>query len=250
MTKLVNCNLKLILAVVSRYRSATISNSELIAEGSRGLARAAARYDYTKGFRFATYATWYVHQAVSFYLKTRQHPAKMPTVYNLIRRQIKQLSEEVQSSTGNVPTVYELASALNRSPYDIIKVITMSRYPCLLSSSLNSERRNMSKFKWESRDRTREDVLPSLGAQPATLMDGRTLELRMEELMHQQLTANEREVLRSRLGICDGRRKAFKEVGQQFDVTWREVRSTEREALSKLRGNSEMGSLENTYQSV
>lgn len=243
MIKLVNCNLKLILAVVSRYRCATVQNGELIAEGSRGLARAATRYDYRKGFRFATYATWYVHQAVSFYIKTRQHPAKMPTVYNLIRRQVKAFAEELESTTGNTPTVHELATALNRSPYDIIKVISMGRFPSLLSSPLLSNRP-------KSRDRTREDVLPSLESQPSTRMDDRNLELGMEELMQQELTAQQCDFLRSRLGIGDGRRKAFKEVGQQFDVTWREVRSVERDALSKLRSNSDMRSLVDSYHTV
>lgn len=77
--RLVNCNLKLVLAVVSRYRTAGIPNAELIAEGTRGLSKAVLRYDYSKGFRFATYATWYVHQAIADYVRWRRHPAKMPS---------------------------------------------------------------------------------------------------------------------------------------------------------------------------
>jgi RNA polymerase primary sigma factor len=72
--RLVNSNLKLVLAVVSRYRTSAIPNVELIAEGTRGLSKAALRYDYTKGFRFATYATWYVHQAIAEYVRWQKHP--------------------------------------------------------------------------------------------------------------------------------------------------------------------------------
>ena len=76
-TRLVNSNLKLVLAIVSRYRTAGIPNAELIAEGTRGLSKAALRYDYSKGFRFATYATWYVHQAIAEYVRWRKHPGKL-----------------------------------------------------------------------------------------------------------------------------------------------------------------------------
>merc|ERR1711998_749083 len=101
--KLVNSNLKLVLAVVSRYRTSGIPNAELIAECTRGLSKAALRYDHSKGFRFATYATWYVHQAVSEYVRWRKHPAKMPSRYLLLQRKVKDFQRTFQEREGRLP---------------------------------------------------------------------------------------------------------------------------------------------------
>ena len=132
-TRLVNSNLKLVLAVVSRYRSSNIPNAELIAEGTRGLSRAALRYNYSKGFRFATYATWYVHhQAVYEYVRWRKHPAKMPSRYLLLQRKVKDYQRTFQEREGRLPGPNEISEALDLSRFDVSKVLTMQLYPLLL----------------------------------------------------------------------------------------------------------------------
>merc|ERR1711998_328157 len=118
-SKLVNSNLKLVLAVVSRYRTSGIPNAELIAEGTRGLSKAVLRYDYSKGFRFATYATWYVHQAISEYVRWRKHPAKMPSRYLLLLRKVRQYSTDYKVANGVLPNVNTMATALGQSHFDV-----------------------------------------------------------------------------------------------------------------------------------
>ena len=260
--RLVNSNLKLVLAIVSRYRTAGIPNAELIAEGTRGLSKAALRYDYTKGFRFATYATWYVHQAVAEYVRWRRNPAKMPSRYVVLSRRMKQFMKEFEASEGKgrKPTVDEMASgalhvllspsrplmsvaqfssrvyplrplpALGQSRYDVMKVQHMGQYPVLLNTAMRGSAKSDG-----SRDRTYEDIVPSVFKAPLAHTDSREVRRGMEAMMLNTLNDVERDVLRSRLGLDDGRVKAVKEVGKRFQISWKQVRKTEKEALSKLR---------------
>lgn len=245
--RLVNSNLKLVLAVVSRYRTSQIPNSELIAEGTRGLARAVIRFDHSKGFRFATYATWYVHQAVSEYVRWRKHPAKMPSRYLLLLRKVKQFSTEYKDANGVLPTVNIMASALGQSHFDVIKVLSMQTYPSLLRAAV--------KFKdasktIEGRDRSLEDILPSLYQAPLAQTDNNDLRRDMEKMMQINLNDVERDILRLRLGLDDGRVKPIKEVGRKFKISWKQVRSVEKVALSKLLDSSEINEFVDSYHSV
>jgi RNA polymerase primary sigma factor len=247
-SRLVDSNLKLVLAIVSRYRSSAIANSELIAEGTRGLARAAIRYDYTKGFRFATYATWYVHQAVAEYVRWSKHPAKMPSRYTLLRRKIKEFSAEHRTATGSTPTVPQIASALGQSHYDVIKVLSMQSYPALLCAPMQGNTGD--RTGGEGRDRTLEDVLPSLYKAPLAQSSSKDLRRDMEEMMQSNLNDVERDVLRLRLGLDDGRVKPIKEVGKRFKISWKQVRSVEKEALTKLLESEQISQFVDSYHSV
>lgn len=244
-TRLVNSNLKLVLAIVSRYRTAQISNSELIAEGTRGLAKAALRYDYSKGFRFATYATWYAHQAVADYVRWRKHPAKMPSRYTVLRRRVRQFTTEHKTSTGLTPSVTQIANALGQSHFDIIKVLTMQTYPALMGTPVAGL-----SSKPEGRERTMEDVIPSIFKAPQQQSESSGLRKDMEDMFHTNLNDVERDVLRLRLGLDDGRVKAVKEVGKRYHITWKEVRTVEKKALSKLLVSNEISEFADNYHSV
>ena len=245
--KLVNCNLRLVLAVVSRYRTAGIPNGELISEGTRGLSKAALRYDYSKGFRFSTYATWYVHQAIFEYVRWRKHPAKMPSRYIMLQRRVKEFSAEFKAETGRQPTVEELSIELTQSQYDIIKVLSMQTYPTLLGSPVGSAN---SRGDGAKNERTFEDVIPSVYKAPLAINDSKDLRRDMEQMMLVNLNEVERDVLRLRLGLDDGRVKAVKEVGKRFKISWKQVRSVEKEALSKLLVSTEINEFVNNYNSV
>jgi len=242
-TRMVNSNLKLVLAVVSRYRTSQIPNSELIAEGTRGLSRAVMRYDYSKGFRFATYATWYVHQAIAEYVRWRKHPAKMPSRYVVLFRKVKKFSKDFKSEWNRLPTVTEIAVELKQPRSDIVKVLTMNIYPALLTAPIRSRHTQ----KNEGKERTLEEVLPSTYKAPNSVSDGRYLRRDMEEMMQRNLNDAQRDVLRLRLGLDDGREKPVKEVGRQFKISWKQVRDLEKEALSKLMSSTEMAEFAHSY---
>jgi RNA polymerase sigma factor (sigma-70 family) len=243
--RLVNSNLKLVLAVVSRYRTSAIPNAELIAEGTRGLAKAVMRYDYSKGFRFATYATWYVHQAIAEYVRWRKHPAKMPSRYLLLLRKVKEFTAQYKEVNNRTPSITEIATELGQSHFDIAKVMSMQTYPTLLCAPVKAGKPGS-----EGRERTFEDLVPSLYKAPIALSDSKDLRREMETMMQSNLNEVERDVLRLRLGLDDGRAKAVKEVGKRFKISWKQVRSVEKEALSKLLDSEEISEFVDSYHRV
>ena len=245
-TKLVNSNLKLVLAVVSRYRTASIPNAELIAEGTRGLSKAVVRYDYSKGFRFATYATWYVHQAISEHVRWRKHPAKMPSRYLVLHREVKQFSSDFRSANKRFPTVAEISEHTGGTPFDIVKVLSMNSYPQLMHQSLNSK----ASYKGDSKERTYEDIIPSLYLPPLVRADNKDLRRDMEQMFQVNLNDAERDILRLRLGLDDGKEKPLKEVGRRFQISWKQVRNLEKDALSKLLVSSEIDEFVDHYHTV
>lgn len=233
MNKLINSNLKLVLAVVSRYRNINIANSEMISEGTKGLAKAASRYDYSKGYRFATYATWYVHQAVSEYVRWRKHPAKMPSRYLLLMRKVKQFSSDFKNEHGCSPTIAQISEALKQSHYDIVKVLNMQTFPLLTSSPIQTATAKLD----NNTPQILEGALPSGFEAPIIRSDNENLRRGMEQLMCDSLNDVERDVLRLRLGFDDGRAIPMKEVGKKFHISWKQVRNVEKGALGKLKGN-------------
>lgn len=245
--QLVSCNLKLVLAVVSRYRSSAIPNAELIAEGTRGLARAALRYDYSKGFRFATYATWYVHQAIADYVRWRKHPAKMPSRYLMLFKKVKLFSAQYKLERSRLPTISEIAVGLKQPQFDIIKVLSMQQYPTLLGTPVKSK---YSTTKYEGKERTLEDMLPSAFKAPLAHAGSRDLRRDMEKMMQVNLNDVERDILRLRLGLDDGRAKPIKEVGKRFHISWKQVRSVEKLALAKLMRSPEIKDFVQNYHDL
>ena len=243
-TRLVNSNLKLVLAVVSRYRSSNIPNAELIAEGTRGLSRAALRYNYSKGFRFATYATWYVHQAVYEYVRWRKHPAKMPSRYLLLQRKVKDYQRTFQEREGRLPGPNEISEALDLSRFDVSKVLTMQLYPLLLCTTVNYK----GSYKQEGKERTYEEYLPTKNELPTDY--NKDLREEMEIMMRENLNQVERDVLRLRLGLDNGRPKAVKEVGKRFKISWKDVRNVEKEAIAKLKDSEQIANFIENYESV
>jgi len=235
--RLVNSNLKLVMAVVSRYRQSNIPNSELIAEGTRGLAKAALRYDFSKGFRFATYATWYIHQSISDYVRFRKHPARMPSRYIMLNRKVKSYTSSYLASNGRYPTMSEMSKSLGASEFDIIKSLSMQAYPILLNTPIKGK----DSYKELGKEKTYEDVLPSIFKSPTDLSNTKDLRRDMESMIQSNLNDVERDVLRLRLGLDDGRVKPVKEIGRIFHISWKQVRSLEKQALSKLLDSNEIG---------
>lgn len=244
-TKLVNSNLRLVLAVVSRYRNSAIPNSELIAEGTRGLTRAVLRYDYKKGFRFATYATWYVHQSISDYVRWRKHPARMPSRYLILFRRVKEYTKQFKTTRSRMPSIEEISLGLKAPHFDIIKVLSMQIHPSQLGSSIQ----NRNTIKQNGRERSLEEILPSVYKTPNAQTNSKDLRRDMERIMQCSLSDVERDVLRLRLGLDDGKAKAVKEVGKRFKISWKQVRNVEREAMSKLLDSDEITGFVNDYNS-
>ena len=189
--------------IISRYRTSGIPNAELIAEGTRGLSKAVLRYDYSKGFRFATYATWYVHQAISEYVRWRKHPAKMPSRYLLLLRKVKAYTTNFRTELNRSPTTSEIVEALGASHYDVNKVMTMQQYPTLTNAPINQG--SYSGKQDGGKERTYEEMLPSDHKAPLAHSDYKDVRREMEKLMQVNLNEVERDVLRLRNTYPKGR---------------------------------------------
>lgn len=244
--KLVNSNLRLVLSVVSRYRASNIPNVELIIEGTNGLARAVAKFDYSRGFRFATYATWYVHQSVADYVRWRKNPTKIPGRYLLLLRKVKQYCTDVKEANGHIPNVAELSEALGASHHDIVKVLTMQLPAIMMCAPLPVKD---PKQLGEPKDRTYEDIIVS-DIQPTRRNTGQQLRDGMEKLLRSNLSEVERDVLRLRLGLDGGEVRPVKEVGQRFKISWKQVRNVEKNALGKLKASKEVKEFVESYNAV
>jgi RNA polymerase primary sigma factor len=229
-SKFIQSNLKLVMAVVSRYRTSNIPNNELIMEGTKGLARAAERYDYSKGFRFATYATWYIHQAVSDHVRIRKHIARMPSKYVNLQREIKRYVQDYTSKHDRSPTNYEIRAHVGASDRDVKKVLAMTR-ASVSTKDLIMQSGSMVR---DDAEKTVEDLLTSLQRPPNERSRKRHSRVDFEEILRTNLSEEERDILRLRIGLDDGREKALKEVGSRFKITWSQVRKTEKTAISKL----------------
>ena len=170
----------------------------------------------------------------------------MPSRYIMLQRKVKEFSAEFKILNGRFPTVEELSISLTQKQYDIIKVMSMQTYPTLLGTPVAS-----ANTRGDGRnERTFEDLIPSVYKAPLAITDSKDLRRDMEQMMLVNLNDVERDVLRLRLGLDDGRVKAVKEVGKRFKISWKQVRCVEKEALSKLLGSSEINEFVLNYNSV
>jgi DNA-directed RNA polymerase sigma subunit (sigma70/sigma32) len=142
------------------------------------------------------------------------------------------------------PSIAEIALELSVSHFDVAKVLAMQTYPTLLCTTVKSNKINIGT---EGKDRTFEDLIPSLYKAPIAQSLGKDLRREMDTMMQTNLNEVERDVLRLRLGLDDGRAKAVKEVGKRFKISWKQVRSVEKEALSKLLDSQEIGEFVDSY---
>eukprot|EP01040_Poterioochromonas_malhamensis_P011779 gene11779-12851_t len=230
--KLLICNLRLVLAVVSRYRTSSVANSELIMQGTLGLSHAVVRYDYSKGFRFATYATWYIHQAVADYVRVRKSSIRLPNRHLVLLRRVKQYMTDVLTQSGRNPSIGEISEALQIPRYEVMRVLSRPLNPTRLDESVNKA--GNSKDQESDKPKTYASILPSVHAQPTDKGAGESVKNYIEHVLSKSLTEAEKEVLRLRLGLNNGRETPLKEVGRKFKISWKQVQKLEEEALGKL----------------
>ena len=250
--KLMNSNLKLVLSVVSRYRSTSISNAELIAEGTRGLAKAVLRYDYSKGFRFATYATWYIHEAVATYARFRKNICKMPSKYEDINRKLKLFTNEYKlNNPGKYPSVSELSEGLDEKPFDILKVLSMYQYPALSNSPAQRNTIQLTKASdpnTGSPQRVYADIMKTTQQSPVAVRHEGDSRKSLETILSSELNEIERTIMRSKYGLSDeGMDLKIKQIGKKHSLTWSVVKQIEMRAMEKLINSQQMTDFVDKY---